>query len=115
MTDVSGTFTRNPEVVNASQMRPNNSGLANVMVASPQMSITGFRSPQIRPSNSSVASLLANSNQPVGSGQVQNNDRESNENIQDGGSLAGWRKFKSGLGKAVGIASKIAPIAAMAL
>tara|TARA_R100000149_G_C5781774_1_gene77372 strand:+ start:150 stop:401 length:252 start_codon:yes stop_codon:yes gene_type:complete len=80
--DVSDTFTRNPEVVNAPQLRPSNTGLANVLIANPQMAITGDRAPQIRPSNPVAAKLLAsNSNMPVGSGDSSQTDRETNQNL----------------------------------
>ena len=86
--DVSDTFTRNPEVVNAAQLRPSNTGLANVLVANPQMAITGDRAPQIRPSNPAAVNLLAsNSNMPVGSGDASQTDRDPNENLGEGGGL----------------------------
>ena len=105
--DVSDTFTRNPEVVNAPQLRPSNTGLANVLIANPQMAITGDRAPQLRPSNPSVARLLANSNMPVGSGEKQDNDREPNANFQEGGSL---RSFMKGVGKVAMKALPLAPL-----
>lgn len=89
MTDVDGSFTRNPEVVNAPMLRPNNSGLANIMVQMPQINSNA----QIRPSSQAVLRLL--NPQDVGSGGMQNNMREPNDNIPDisGGKLkypAGW-------------------------
>ena len=39
---------------------------------------------------------------------TQYDDRESNPNV-DGGSLAGWRKFKHGLGKVAKVVEKVAP------
>lgn len=85
MSDTSGSWTRNPEVVNV-QMRENNAGLGNVLV-DPSVYDNPNSNAQTRPSNSGLTSLVANSNQPVGSGQVQENDRDPNENLEGGSFL----------------------------
>ena len=85
MSDDANTFTRNPEVVNQVQLRPNNSGLGNVVVDPMVYTSTTNRVAQLRPSNSGLNNLMANSNQPVGSGQPQANLRTPNMNIEGGG------------------------------
>lgn len=87
MTDSSGSFTNNPEVVSQAQLRPNNNGLGNVLVDESVLNLPD-RGAATRPSNNGLNNILANSNQPVGSGQVQANDRDPNGNISDvGGSF----------------------------
>tara|TARA_Y100000114_G_C11734838_1_gene315582 strand:- start:787 stop:1215 length:429 start_codon:yes stop_codon:yes gene_type:complete len=84
MSDDTNTFTRNPEVVAAPQLRPNNSGLGNVVVDDSVLNLPD-RGASTRPSNTGLNNVLANSNQPVGSGQAQANDRAPNMNIEGGG------------------------------
>lgn len=81
-----GSFTNNPEVVSAAQLRPNNNGLGNVLVDESVLNLPN-RGAAIRPPNSGLNNILANSNQPVGSGQVQANDRDPNENLEGGSFL----------------------------
>ena len=80
------TFTRNPEVIGAPQLRPHNTNLANLMVS--DAGVENSRSPQIRPSNPALVNLVANSNMPVGSGQQSVGGRETNVSLQGGSVLS---------------------------
>ena len=86
--DWSGSFTRNPEVVNAPMLRTNNNGLSNVMVDGTEYRINN--NARVRPSNRGT-SLLMNP-KPVGSGELEKNLREPNESVLEGGGIKnpGW-------------------------
>ena len=109
--DQSDSFTRNPEVVNAPQLRPHNLGLGNVLLAENLYETN--RNAQIRPSNPRVASLLAPTAQPMG-GPVLPTDRPDNIHLDDieGGSFRSFAKgFKKGFREIGKIAMKAAPLA----
>ena len=109
--DQSDSFTRNPEVVNANQLRPHNLALGNVLL--PENLYENNRAAQIRPSNPSVANLLAPTAQPMG-GPVLPTDRPDNVHLDEieGGSLRSFAKgFKKGFREVGKIGLKLAPLA----
>ena len=86
MSEFSGSFTRNPEVINAPMLRPHNTGLNNVLI--PESAYTKNNNAHVRPSNLSVLAHL-NSNNGKVVGTAVELGRESNVNIEEGGSLIG--------------------------
>tara|TARA_R110002072_G_scaffold222471_5_gene379394 strand:+ start:74 stop:475 length:402 start_codon:yes stop_codon:yes gene_type:complete len=116
-----GSWTRDPEVVNAPMMRPNNNGLNNVMVSESDYQInSNARRRSVNPQIPLVANL-----KPIGTGELGKNLREPNDSVMEGGAIKnpGWDPLHPrlsrdpswypgrGKAKAFGIMNKIGSVA----